>query len=150
VLVVDKLARELVIYKNGRILKQYPVELGANWVGDKMQQGDKSTPEGMYRILDKKQNGQTRYYKAFLLDYPNAEDKKRFSLNKKNGVIHPDARIGNLIEIHGSGGKGIDWTDGCIALRDSDMNELYALCPVDTRITIVGSAKSFNSLSDSL
>jgi hypothetical protein len=146
VLVVDKMARELVIYKNGRVLKQYPVELGANWVGDKMQQGDKSTPEGLYRILDKKQNGQTRYYKAFLLDYPNVEDKKRFSLNKKNGVIHPDARIGNLIEIHGSGGRGIDWTDGCIALRDSDMNELYALCPVDTRITIVGSTKSFNSL----
>jgi len=146
VLVVDKMARELTVYKDGKILKEYPVELGANWVGDKMEQGDKSTPEGLYRILDKKQNGQTRYHKAFLLDYPNAEDKERFSLNKKNGVIHPDARIGNLIEIHGSGGKGIDWTDGCIALRDSDMEELYALCPVLTRVTIVGSTKSLNSL----
>lgn len=146
VLVVDKMARELIVYKNGRILKEYPVELGANWVGDKMQQGDKSTPEGLYRILDKKQNGQTRYYKAFLLDYPNAEDKKRFSLNKQNGTLHPDARIGNLIEIHGSGGKGIDWTDGCIALQDSDMDELFALCPLLTRVTIVGSTKSLNSL----
>lgn len=147
VLVVDKIARMLYVYKDGRILKQYPVELGSNWVGDKMQQGDKSTPEGQYRILDKKQNGQTRYHKALLLDYPNKEDRKRFSANRENGIVAHDAGIGNLIEIHGSGGKGTDWTDGCIALRDIHMDELFALCPTGTRVTIVGSTKSLDELS---
>lgn len=147
VLVVDKIARVLYVYKNGLVLKEYPVELGSNWVGDKMQQGDKSTPEGHYRILEKKQNGQTRYHKAFLLNYPNEEDKKRYSANRKNGIIEHDASIGNLIEIHGSGGKGTDWTDGCIALQDIHMDELFALCPAGTRVTIVGSTKSLEELS---
>ena len=116
VIIVDKFSRELLIYKNGKLLKTYTVELGMNWIGDKMQQGDKSTPEGLYKILDKKQNGATKYYKAFLLDYPNEEDKKRFLQNKRNGIIKHDAKIGSLIEIHGNGGNGIDWTEGCVAL----------------------------------
>jgi hypothetical protein len=66
-IVVDKLARELVIYKDGKVSGIFNVELGANWIGDKQQQGDKSTPEGFYKIIDKKSNGQTRYYKALLL-----------------------------------------------------------------------------------
>lgn len=150
VIIVDKFVRELIVYKNGGILKVFPVELGMNWIGDKIQQGDKSTPEGLYKVLDKKQNGATKYYKAFLLDYPNEDDKKRFLQNIKNGTIKHDAKIGNLIEIHGNGGKGIDWTDGCIALSDSDMDEIYKLCPIGTKVTIVGSTKSMNELSISL
>ena len=57
-------------------------------MGDKNQQGDKSTPEGLYKITDKKSNGQTTFYKALMLDYPNDDDKKRFLQNKKNGVIN--------------------------------------------------------------
>jgi len=147
VLIVDKMARELLLYRNGKLSKRYPVELGVNWVGDKKQQGDGSTPEGNYKVVDKKQNGQTRYHKAFLLDYPNDEDRLRFARNKKNGAIHPDAKIGNLIEIHGSGGKGTDWTDGCIALQDSHMDELFALCAAGTRVTIVGSTIPLDRLS---
>jgi L,D-peptidoglycan transpeptidase YkuD (ErfK/YbiS/YcfS/YnhG family) len=150
VLIVDKFSRELSVYKNGKIIKQYTIELGANWVGDKIQQGDKSTPEGMYKVIEKKQNGQTKYHKAILLDYPNEEDRKRFALNKKNGIINHDAKIGNLIEIHGSGGKGIDWTDGCIALTDTNMDEIYKFCNVGTRITIVGSIKPLYGLSITL
>lgn len=149
-IIVDKFARKLIVYKNGKAIKTYQMELGMNWIGDKMQQGDKSTPEGLYKILVKKQNGATKYHKAFLLDYPNEEDKKRFLLNKKKGILKHDAKIGNLIEIHGSGGKGIDWTDGCVAVTDSDMDELYRLCPTGTRVTIVGSTKSMDELSISL
>ncbi|WP_346862737.1 L,D-transpeptidase family protein [uncultured Draconibacterium sp.] len=145
--VVDKFSRDIFLYKNGTIFKQYSIELGANWIGDKMQQGDKSTPEGLYKIVEKKQNGQTKYHKAFLLNYPNEDDLKRFSLNKKNGSIKQNAKIGNLIEIHGNGGKGIDWTDGCIALTDKNMDELYKFCPTGTKITIVGSVKALNQLS---
>ena len=150
VIVVDKIARELFIYKNGKITKRYPIELGPNWLGNKMQQGDGSTPEGIYKIVSKKQNGQTRYHRAFLLDYPNQDDKARFSLNKKNGIVELDSRIGGLIEIHGNGGKGIDWTEGCIALNDTNMDEIFKLCPVGTRVTIVGSVKSLKELSFSL
>lgn len=145
--VVDKFSRHIYLYKNGTIFKQYSIELGANWIGDKMQQGDKSTPEGLYKIVEKKQNGQTKYNKAFLLNYPNEDDLKRFSQNKKNGSIKQNAKIGNLIEIHGHGGKGIDWTDGCIALTDKNMDELYKFCPTGTKITIVGSVKPLNQLS---
>jgi len=145
-IVVDKLARELILYKDGKVLKKYTVELGVNWVGDKNQQGDKSTPEGMYKITDKKTNGQTTFYKAFMLDYPNEDDKKRFLQNKKSGAIHQDANIGNLIEIHGNGGKGIDWTNGCIALKNEDLDEVFKLCPVGTWVTIVGSTRSEDEL----
>jgi hypothetical protein len=145
-IVVDKLARECILYKDGKELKRFTVELGTNWVGDKNQQGDKSTPEGMYKITARKSNGQTAFYKALMLDYPNQDDKKRFSQNKKNGAIHPDANIGGLIEIHGDGGKGIDWTDGCIALKNKDLDEVFRLSPVGTWVTIVGSTKSVNEL----
>ncbi|MBN1119209.1 MAG: L,D-transpeptidase [Bacteroidales bacterium] len=145
--IVDKLNRELYLYKNGKPDKKYTVELGANWIGDKIQQGDKTTPEGLYKIVEKKQNGQTKYYKALLLDYPNEEDKKRFSMNKRNGILNQDAEIGNLIEIHGSGGKGIDWTDGCIALTDKEMDEIFKSCTIGTKVTIVGSVKTLSELS---
>ncbi len=145
-IVVDKLARECILYKNGKVMSRYIVELSVNWLGDKKQQGDKSTPEGMYKISSKKSNGQTRFYKALLLDYPNDDDKKQFLENKKNGVITTDASIGSLIEIHGQGGKGVDWTDGCIALSDGDMDVIFKLCPVGTRVAIVGSTRSINEL----
>jgi hypothetical protein len=141
-LVVDKLARECKLYKDGKLIQSYAVELGPNWVGHKRQQGDKSTPEGMYKISDKKSRGQTAYYKALMLDYPNEEDKKRYLLNKQNGSIHQDANIGSLIEIHGHGGKGTDWTDGCIALKDEDMDVVFNHCSVGSWVTIVGSTKS--------
>ncbi len=146
-IIVDKLARECTLYKDGKVVKKHTVELGANWIGDKNQQGDKSTPEGFYKIIVKKSNGQTRFYKALLLDYPNDEDKKRFRQNKKNGVVKPHANIGNLIEIHGDGGKGVDWTDGCIALKDADMDLLFKMCTIGTKVTIVGSTKSLYELS---
>lgn len=145
-IVVDKFARECILYKNGKIINRFEAEFGANWIGDKNQQGDKSTPEGLYKIERKKSSGDTRYYKALLLDYPNEDDKKRFILNKKNNVISQDARIGDLIEIHGSGGRGIDWTDGCVALMDSDINILFEACKVGTRVAIVGSTRSYERL----
>lgn len=145
-IIVDKYARECILYKNGYIIQKFEIELGANWIGDKNQQGDKSTPEGLYKIVRKKPNGETKYYKAFLLNYPNDDDKKRFALNKNSGFIKKDAKIGNLIEIHGNGGKGIDWTDGCMALSDTDMDILYDACPKGTSVTIVGSVKPLNKL----
>lgn len=149
-IIIDKLDRECFLYKDGKVISKYTIELGSNWIGDKNQQGDKSTPEGLYKVIDKKANGRTRFYKALLLDYPNEEDKKRFLQNKKNGIVKANASIGNLIEIHGDGGKGVDWTDGCIALSNTDMDLLFAKCPIGTKVTIVGSTKSLNELTHSL
>jgi tetratricopeptide (TPR) repeat protein len=145
-IIVDKMARECILYKDGRKLQSFGIELGANWMGYKQQQGDRTTPEGLYRVIGKKSGGETRYYKSFLLDYPNDDDRARFLVNKKSGIIHPDAAIGNLIEIHGEGGKGLDWTDGCIALTDADMDELYKVCAVGTLVTIVGSTRPLDEI----
>lgn len=148
-LVVDKYARTCQVYKNGRLQKTYTSELSSNWIGDKHHQGDKSTPEGIYRVVRKKAGTDTRYYKALLLDYPNEADKIRFAQNKKNGLIQPNAAIGGLIEVHGHGGKGTDWTDGCIALHNDDMDAVYDQCPVGTSIVIVGSLVPFQTLISS-
>lgn len=143
-IVIDKIAKEGYLYYKGILKYKFEIELGKNWIGDKNYQGDKTTPEGQYFITKLKTKSQTKYYKAFLLNYPNTEDKNRFELNKKSGKISKNAKIGNLIEIHGQGGKGVDWTDGCIALKDSDMDYLFNYCTIGTKVTIVGSIRSFN------
>lgn len=145
-IVIDKFSHECLLYHNGKLKRKFAIELGNNWMANKIRQGDKSTPEGNYRVVDQLTRGQTRFYKAMLIDYPNEDDKRRFDMNKKNGTLTPDAAIGSLIEIHGHGGKGADWTNGCIALSDSDMDILFSSCPVGTRVTIVGSVKSLNEL----
>lgn len=140
-IVVDKLAHTCTLYKNGYVQKTFVIEMGVNWIGDKVQKGDKTTPEGKYQITRKLEKGGTKYYKALLINYPNEEDKERFSREIKNGNLPPKTHIGNLIEIHGEGGKGIHWTDGCVALLNSEMDVLYRYVKVGTPVTIVGSTK---------
>lgn len=146
VIMVDKIARKCYVYKNGKATHAFNSELGRNWIGDKNKEGDKSTPEGKYYITKKLKGSQTIYYKALLINYPNEEDKTRFNNNKANGVIPKTARIGGLIEIHGGGGKGTDWTDGCVALTDKDMDKIYPLADVGTPVFIVGSLISWDQL----
>ena len=62
----------------------------------------------------------------------------RFALGKVRGIIPTRVGIGNLIEIHGEGGEGRDWTDGCVALANPDMDRVFALTEVGTPVTIVG------------
>ncbi len=101
--------------------------------------GNKATPEGLYRITKKFEGSKTKYYKALLLNYPNDEDKARFKDEIARGSLPLDATIGGLIEIHGSGGKGIDWTEGCVALTDKEMDLIFKITKVGTPVTIVGS-----------
>ncbi len=145
-IIVDKFSRELMLYQGGVLKEKYEVDLGKNWMSEKNQQGDKSTPEGNYKIIDKKHNGRSCYHKALLLNYPNEEDKRRFAMNKKKGIVSSYRGIGNLIEIHGEGGKGADWTEGCIALSNKEMDKLYAKCAVGTPVTIIGSLKSLDEI----
>ncbi|HUX56827.1 MAG TPA: L,D-transpeptidase family protein [Bacteroidales bacterium] len=138
-IIVDKFSRKCFIYLNG--IKQYEFEadLGLNWVGDKKVRGDMATPEGMYKITKKIEGSNTRYYKSLLLNYPNDEDKMKFQNEVISGSLLPNAIIGSLIEIHGSGGIGIDWTQGCVALTNNEMDVVFKIAKVGTPVTIVGS-----------
>ena len=90
--------------------------------------------------------GKTKYYKALLISYPNEEDKKRYDLSIRNGIVPKDKGIGGLIEIHGGGGKGQNWTDGCIALKNEDMDRIYHIASPGTPVTIVGSLKPIKEI----
>lgn len=138
VIVVDKLERRLDLFQGGRQVATFTAELGTNGLSVKTREGDGATPEGLYRVLAKHRGAATLYHKALLLDYPNAEDRRRFVARQASGEIPAGAGIGGLIEIHGGGGSGRDWTDGCVALSDSDMDVLYRQVDLDTQVVIVG------------
>ena len=138
-IIIDKFSRKCFIYLSGSKKYEFEAELGKNWVGDKRTMGDMATPEGMYRITKKFDGGKTKYYKALLLDYPNEEDKEKFREEIAHGSLPSSAKIGGLIEIHGNGGKGIDWTEGCIALTDKEMDVVFKIVKVGTPVTIIGS-----------
>lgn len=142
VILVDKYAHRCVVYQNGQAIKTFEAELGINWMGDKRLKGDKATPEGIYRVTQKKDRQHTRFHRALLINYPNDEDKRRIAAEKKNGTLARLALPGGLIEIHGHGGKGVNWTDGCVALKNEDMEILFRLVEVGTPVVIVGSLKS--------
>lgn len=146
VILVDKIAHVLYVYQSGKVIRSYDAEFGPNWMSHKEHAGDKATPEGNYRITSKKANGSTTYYKALLIDYPNAEDRARFAQKKKQGLISRKTGIGSLIEIHGNGGRGFDWTSGCVGLKDRDMDDLFRLVGTGTRVTIVGSIEPLSTV----
>ncbi|MCB8964755.1 MAG: L,D-transpeptidase [Bacteroidales bacterium] len=146
-IIVDKFARKLYIYQSGIKKHEFDTEFGKNWMGRKRLKGDKATPEGIYLVKSKIPARKTKYFRALLLNYPNHEDVERFNRDKSAGILPMNAHIGNLIEIHGNGGKGTDWTDGCVALHDSDMAKVYNLIAVGTPVVIVGSILDFNRIA---
>ena len=86
-MVVKKGKRKLHLYRDCRLVKTFPIDLGENPKGPKLYQGDMRTPEGLYRVIEKKDRGQTKYYLALLLDYPNDQDRARHELAVKKGKI---------------------------------------------------------------
>jgi hypothetical protein len=138
----------LVLLSKGAPARTYDAEVGANALARKRRQGDRATPEGRYRVVARKDS--SRYHHALLLDYPNAEDRARFAAARRRGEIPGDAEIGGLIEIHGEGGRGNNWTDGCVALSNDDMDDLYRRVGVGTRVTIVGGDGRDGAFSDLL
>jgi hypothetical protein len=138
--VVDKLARRCALIQQGRVVDLYAAELGRNGLADKLYEGDNATPEGRYRVTVKRDRGSTRFYRALMLDYPTEEDRREHALARRHGRVPRGRGVGGLIEIHGHGGQGFDWTNGCVALRNRDMDLLFAAVEVGTPVTIVGSA----------
>ena len=126
-LVVIKEKNVLEVYRDGRKALSLPADMGSNNLAQKYRQGDRATPEGRYHVRQVKGRGQSTYYKALLLDYPNAEDLRRIRAAKDAGIIPAGAGPGALIEIHGEGGRGEDWTNGCVAVTNANMDELFRL-----------------------
>jgi lipoprotein-anchoring transpeptidase ErfK/SrfK len=135
-IVVLKENHRVDIYDDGRLVRSYAADMGYRSVNDKLRSGDAATPEGRYRITAKKPG--STYYKALALDYPNDEDRAQFDRLRRSGRIPRGARLGGLIEIHGDGGRGKDWTKGCVALTNQDMDDLFRRADVGTPVTIVG------------
>jgi lipoprotein-anchoring transpeptidase ErfK/SrfK len=148
-IIVDKMAHTCEVYVAGKKRTEFPIELGPRWVGHKQQKGDNATPEGHYYITKKKNSRHTKYYKALEINYPNENDREQFIAAKERGDLPRSAQIGGLIEIHGEGGKGVNWTSGCVALRNQHMDEIFDLTKIGTRVTIVGSLKTQPALARS-
>lgn len=133
---IVKSQNRMVLLSDSKIIKQFHVVFGANPTGHKKQEGDEKTPEGTY-ILDYKKSD-SAYYKAIHISYPNKAD----ILAAKNQAVSP----GGMIMIHGQkNGFGwlefitqkFNWTDGCVALTNSDMEEVWQLITKGTQITIL-------------
>lgn len=137
-IIVDKLNHRTHIVRGGRSVKSYSSEFGPRWLDRKLQAGDQATPEGRYKVVKEKGWGQTRYHRALLIDYPNDQDRRRFRNLSSSGMLSRRAGIGGLIEIHGEGGKGEDWTLGCVSLRNHEVDELCKHVGIGTPVTIVG------------
>lgn len=146
-IVVSKADRRLTLYRNGRAIVSYPVGLGYNGILEKRYQGDGATPEGQYRVIRKRDRGQTQFYRAFMLDYPNAEDRRRFRLARVAGTIPSQAIIGGQIEIHGMGNQALSETLGCVMLDNREIDTLFQLIEEGTPVTIVGATDVSNAVS---
>ena len=143
-IVVEKIPGVLHLYQGGKKKYTFEAEFGKNWLGDKMSRGDFATPEGKYEVTKKLSGGSTKYHKALMINYPNKIDIQEFNERIRNGKLPADARIGDLIEIHGDGGKGANWTQGCVALRNEDMDILFKYASKGTPVTIIGSTSTLD------
>ncbi len=125
-LLVDKPNYILELWNGDEKIKTYPLALGRNPSKRKLNQDNSSTPEGIYMIYNLQPNA--TFYKAFDIDYPNAADRARYQYYSQENLppfdrINP--AIGGEIQIHGCGINN-NWTFGCMAMRDDDIDELFA------------------------
>ena len=134
-IVVHKAARRLELYQRGTLLKAYAVSLGRHPYGNKQQQGDGKTPEGEYRLDYRKPD--SAFHRALHISYPGPAD---VATARSRGVDP-----GGAVMIHGmKNGLGwlgrlhraVDWTDGCVAVTDQEMDEIWRAVPDGTKILL--------------
>jgi murein L,D-transpeptidase YafK len=130
---VLKAKRKLLLLHGERVLKTYRVSLGGHPVGRKTMEGDRKTPEGKY-VLDW-HNAQSDFYKSIHISYPNQADLARAA---KFGVPPGEDLFihGQPNDYQGPGKQSGDWTDGCIAVSNAEMDEIWRAVPDGTRIEI--------------
>lgn len=132
-ILIEKKARRLMLISKGEVLKTYKIGLGGNPNGPKERQGDNKTPEGTYFIDSR--NKDSHYHRSLHISYPNERDKKRA---KELGVTP-----GGNIMIHGNGFSwdsdlqtDVDWTKGCIAVTDEEIEEINKLAANGTIVEL--------------
>lgn len=145
---VEKKKRNLKLYDGKKLVKTYKISLGAVPVGDKEIEGDGKTPEGEFYVFTK--NEKSAFFLSLGLSYPNKEDAKRglkanlISQSEYDEIIlavdskempPQKTKLGGEIYIHG-GGCDADWTQGCMALDNDDMQELFEIIAVGTTVII--------------
>ena len=138
---VRKTAHELVLYRGDVVLHRYRVAIGPGGPGFKRREGDKVTPVGHYHVT---MHQPSQFHEFLRLDYPNADDRARFAKLVASGELPKDATIGGDIGIHGAPPqpewkavhKNFDWTLGCVALDDAEIDEVGALVPDGTPVDI--------------
>jgi len=140
-IVVIKSNYELQVYDKEGWYATYPAVFGSKSLEDKMMAGDRKTPEGIYHIVSKRPH--EKWDKIMDLDYPTPADVSKFNERKAKGLIPANAKIGNGIAIHGTwphDDMAVDayqnWTNGCVSLKCEDMDEVYRIAPVGTKVII--------------
>lgn len=138
---VDKSDYKLSVYSTGRLIKEYPVVFGSDPVGDKLMQGDKRTPEGNFKV--RAYYPHDEWEKFVWINYPTQESYQKHQRAKTQGKIPVDASIGGSIGIHGVPDnqnyaitERLNWTLGCIAMKNQDINELYPYVTKEMSIQI--------------
>jgi murein L,D-transpeptidase YafK len=135
-LLVRKSERRLYLLRAGQVLREYRVALGLSPQGHKQREGDYKTPEGQYKLI--RRNPRSDFFLSMEISYPNSTDLTRA---QRQGV-----KPGGAIMLHGWPNiprkttdyyKSTDWTDGCIAVANADMVEIWLMTPLETPIEIV-------------
>lgn len=133
--IVLKSERTLELLDHNKVLKKYKVALGGNPVGRKERQGDYKTPEGLY-ILDRR-NEHSRFYRSLHISHPNSQD--RLWAKKSGAAPGGDIMLHGLPNGNGWIGNGHrlrDWTDGCVAVTNEEMDEIWRAVADGTPIEI--------------
>jgi len=134
-IVVEKEKRTLTLYQTGIPVRTYRIALGGQPVGDKVKRGDGRTPEGLYRVDYK--NDQSKYHLALHISYPDAAHLQHA---KKLGVSPGgDIMVHGLPPVYKSVGAAqaeVDWTEGCIAVTDAEIDEIFSAVPKGAPIQI--------------
>jgi len=140
-ILIEKSEYKLTIFYNNKKIKSYPVVFGSNPVEDKLIQGDSCTPEGIFKV--RAFYPHKSWSKFIWIDYPTANSWEKHNSAKSNGLLPESASIGGEIGIHGVPAgydnmidEKYNWTLGCISLKNVDVNEIYRLIKVGTKIEI--------------
>lgn len=140
-IIIDKSDYELSVYDAKGWFATYPVVFGNNNLDDKKMEGDKKTPEGSFRIVNKRVH--EKWYRFLGIDYPTKESWERFKERKRRGEIPASASIGGGVGIHGTWpnedfiiDKYKNWTLGCISMKKDHILELYGYTPIGTSVVI--------------
>jgi len=146
---IKKSDRVLELYDGEQLIKSYSIALGFASTGDKEIEGDGKTPEGEFYVFTK--NAQSKFHLSLGISYPSIDDARRgiehgliskaehdeieAAISEKKKPLQK-TRLGGEIYIHG-GGVENDWTDGCVALKNEEIEELFSAIPIGTPVRIL-------------